>query len=231
MLDPDLPQNGGVSRRLHLVVPSGSVVAASFPTPVGAGNVEASQRIVDVLLGAMAQLVPEQAAGADQGTMNNLLIGGADGDGRPFVYYETIAGGQGGRPSGPGQSGIHTGMTNTANTPIEALEAGFPLRVLRYGLVEGSGGVGAQPGGDGIERAVQVLTPTIVSLLGERRQVPPWGIDGGQPGACGDDVVLRADGRHEPVGAKAVLHLAPGDTIVVRTPGGGGRGPAPPPPP
>ncbi|MFN8105576.1 MAG: hydantoinase B/oxoprolinase family protein [Acidimicrobiia bacterium] len=222
----DVPRNGGASRLLNLVAPPGSVVAARPPVPVGAGNVEASQRIADVLLGALAPAFPDRVGAASQGTMNNVLVGGESADG-PFVYYETIGGGQGGRPRAPGQSGIHTGMTNTANTPVEALEAAYPLRVLRYGLRRGSGGGGLHPGGDGIERDLVVLADCTVSLTTERRAVPPWGLDGGGPGAVGENWLVPAgdESRAERLPAKCTLRLRAGDVVRVLTPGGGGWGP------
>jgi N-methylhydantoinase B/oxoprolinase/acetone carboxylase alpha subunit len=224
-LERDIPRNGGVARILRMTAPLGSVVAAQFPTPVGAGNVEASQRIADVVLGALAPVFPDRVGAASQGTMNNVLVGGA-GPAGPFVYYETVAGGQGGRPGQAGQSGIHTGMTNTANTPVEALEAAYPLRVLRYALRRGSGGAGAQPGGDGVERVIEALVPVTVSLLGERRIVPPPGRDGGAPGARGEDWLLPGgrESQARRLRAKCSLHLDAGDVLRVRTPGGGGLG-------
>jgi N-methylhydantoinase B len=151
--------------------------------------------------------------------MNNVLIGSDD-----FAYYETLAGGQGGRPGKPGQSGIHTGMTNTKNTPIEALETHYPFRVIRNELRRGSGGRGRYPGGEGIEREIEFLTPATVSLMGERRVVPPWGLAGGDPGACGEDWVIRAGGTAQRVPGKTTFDVAPGDRLVVKTPGGGGWG-------
>ena len=217
--DPTLPANGGALRPVRVVAPAGTVVAARPPAAVGAGNVEVSQRVADVCLGALAQAVPDRVGAASQGTMNNVLIGGAGGpasgtDGGAWVYYETVGGGQGARPgrdgmsgvhtamtntdqldyrSGeprPGQSGIHTAMTNTRNTPIEALERAFPLRVLRYRLRRGSGGTGWAAGGEGIERDLQVLEDATVSLITERRVSQPWGLAGGEPGAVGENWLL-----------------------------------------
>jgi N-methylhydantoinase B/oxoprolinase/acetone carboxylase alpha subunit len=180
--DPTIPANGGASRPINIIAPMGSLIAATPPAAVGAGNVEVSQRVADVCLGALAQAVPDRVAAANQGTMNNVMIGG-DG----WVYYETIGGGQGGRPGLQGMSGVHTGMTNTSDTPIEAFERTYPMRVLRYRLRRGSGGVGAAGGGEGIEKVIQVLEPATLSLVTERRVSRPWGLGGGGPGATGEN--------------------------------------------
>lgn len=217
--DPSIPANGGCYRPLSLSVPEGSLVNAGPPAAVAAGNVETSQRIADVLLGALAQAAPERVPAASQGTMNNVLIGSDE-----FAYYETLAGGQGGRPGKPGQSGIHTGMTNTKNTPIEALETHYPFRVVRNELRRGSGGRGRFPGGEGIEREIEFLAPATVSLMGERRAVAPWGLAGGEPGACGEDWVIRAGASPQRVPGKTTFEVAVGDRLLVKTPGGGGWG-------
>ena len=219
--DPTIPANGGAMRPVSIVAPAGTLVAARPPAAVGAGNVEVSQRVADVCFGALAQACPERVAAAGQGTMNNLLIGG-DG----WVYYETIAGGQGARPWRAGMSGVHTGMTNTKNTPIEALERAFPLRVLRYRLRRGSGGAGLASGGDGIERDLQVLEDCTISLITERRASRPWGLAGGGPGVAGENWVLRAgeEGRAERLPDKCTVRLRAGDVLRMLTPGGGGWG-------
>jgi N-methylhydantoinase B/oxoprolinase/acetone carboxylase alpha subunit len=233
VLDPSIPANGGALRPVHIAAPPGSVVSAVAPVAVGAGNVEVSQRIADVCLGALAQARPDRVGAASQGTMNNVLVGG-DG----WVYYETVGGGQGGRPGRPGQpgkpgqpgqpgqSGIHTGMTNTRNTPIEALERAFPLRVLRQRLRRGSGGAGSAPGGEGIERDVQVLVDATVSLITERRVARPWGLAGGQPGAVGENWLLPGGDEHraERLPDKCTIRLKAGDVLRRRPPGGGGWG-------
>src|SRR5207302_294652 len=180
--DPTIPANGGALRPVRVVAPAGSIVAARPPVAVGAGNVEVSQRVADVCLGALAQAVPDRVGAAGQGTMNNVLIGG-DG----WVYYETLAGGQGGRPGRAGMSAVHTAMTNTKNTPIEAFERAFPMRVVRYRIRAGSGGAGRFPGGDGLERDLEMLEDATVSLVTERRASRPWGLDGGEPGAAGEN--------------------------------------------
>ncbi len=230
VLDPTLPANGGTMRPLDIVVPAGSIVGAEPPAAVGAGNVEVSQRVADVVLAALAEAAPDRVAAANQGTMNNLLMGG-----RGWVYYETVGGGQGGRPGGvdgrprPGQSGIQTGMTNTKNTPIEALERAFPLRVVRYRLRRGSGGAGLASGGEGIERDLQVLEDVTVSLITERRVSRPWGLAGGGPGAVGENWLLPQgdEERAERLPDKCTIRLEAGDVLRMLTPGGGGWGTAP----
>jgi len=236
VLDPTLPANGGALRPVRVVAPAGTVVAATFPAAVGAGNVEVSQRVADVCLGALAAVLPDRVPAASQGTMNNVLIGG-DG----WVSYETIAGGQGGRPptptadgpavsqvpsERPGQSGIHTAMTNTRNTPIEALERAFPLRVLRYRLRRGSGGAGWSAGGEGIERDLLMLEDVTVSLITERRVSQPWGLAGGEPGAVGENWLLPGgdEARARSLPDKCTIQLKVGDVLRMLTPGGGGWG-------
>jgi N-methylhydantoinase B len=217
--DPTIPANGGCYRPIGLITPEGSVVNASPPAAVAAGNVETSQRIADVLLGALAQAAPDRVPAASQGTMNNILVGNDD-----FAYYETVGGGQGGRPGRAGQSGIHTGMTNTENTPIEALDTHYPLRVERYTLRRGSGGEGRFPGGEGIEREIRFLADATLSLMGERRRHRPWGLAGGAPGATGEDWLIGRDGRRERLPAKSTVPVRAGDRLLVLTPGGGGWG-------
>ncbi|HEY4377451.1 MAG TPA: hydantoinase B/oxoprolinase family protein [Acidimicrobiales bacterium] len=227
-LDPTIPANGGALRAVTVRAPAGSVVAALPPAAVAAGNVEVSQRVADVCLGALAQALPQRVPAASQGTMNNVLIGG-DG----WVYYETVAGGQGGRPPAPsggapvpGQSGIHTCMTNTRNTPVEAFERAFPVRVLRYRLRRGSGGAGLAAGGEGIERDLLLLEDATVSLITERRVSQPWGLAGGEPGAVGENWLLPGgdEVRAERLPDKCTVHLVAGDVLRVATPGGGGWG-------
>jgi N-methylhydantoinase B len=217
--DPTIPANGGCYRPLRLAAPPGTLVNARPPAAVAAGNVETSQRIADSLLGALAQAAPDRVPAAGQGTMNNVLIGNDD-----FAYYETLGGGQGGRPGRAGQSGIHTGMTNTKNTPIESLEVHYPFRVLRYGLRSGSGGAGRYPGGEGIEREIEFLANAEVSLMGERRRNQPWGLAGGDPGAVGEDWLIKRDGSRERLPGKTTLDVRTGDRLLVLTPGGGGWG-------
>ncbi len=222
LTDPDAPPNAGCYRSLQVHAPEGSIVNASFPAPTAAGNVETSQRIVDVLLGCFAQAIPERVPAASQGTMNNLLIG--TGGEAAFSYYETLGGGEGGTPSRPGMSGVHTGMTNTQNTPAEALELDYPLRVWRYELRSSSGGAGAHPGGEGLIREVEVLTDCTLTVQSERREHPPWGLHGGHPGAVGRNTLRRADGTEVELPSKGTWPLRRGDRIRIETPGGGGWG-------
>ena len=178
--------------------------------------------MADVCLGALALALPGRLGGASQGTMNNTLIGGTG-----WVYYETVGGGQGARPGRAGMSGVHTGMTNTKNTPVEALERAFPMRVRRYSLRRGSGGEGAAPGGEGIERDLEMLEDVTVSLITERRSSQPWGAEGGGPGATGENWLVPAgdESRAERLPDKCTLHLQAGDVVRLLTPGGGGWGP------
>ncbi|MDQ4011883.1 MAG: hydantoinase B/oxoprolinase family protein [Actinomycetota bacterium] len=222
LTDPDAPPNAGCYRSLHVQAPEDSVVHATFPAPVAAGNVETSQRIVDVLLGCFAQAIPHRVPAASQGTMNNLLIG--TGGDHPFSYYETLGGGEGGTPGRAGMSGIHTGMTNTRNTPAEAMELDYPLRVWRYELRSHSGGAGTHPGGDGLIREVEVLADCTLTVQSERREHPPWGLGGGHPGAVGRNVLRRADGTEEELPGKGTWQLRRGDRVRIETPGGGGWG-------
>jgi N-methylhydantoinase B/oxoprolinase/acetone carboxylase alpha subunit len=188
---------------------------------VGAGNVEVSQRVADVCLGALAQALPGRVGAASQGTMNNVLIGGEG-----WVYYETLAGGQGGRPGKAGMSGVHTAMTNTKNTPVEAFERAFPMRVLRYRLRRESGGAGRASGGEGIERVIQLLEPATVSLITERRTSRPWGLAGGEDGASWENWLWPNgdESRRTPLLDKVTVEVQAGDAIQILTPGGGGYG-------
>ena len=217
--DPTIPANGGCYRPISMHAPPGSLVNALAPAAVAAGNVETSQRIADVLLGALAQAAPDRVPAASQGTMNNILVGNDE-----FAYYETVAGGQGGRPGRRGQSGIHTGMTNTKNTPIESLEMHYPFRVTRYTLRRGSGGAGQHPGGEGVEREITFSASAVLSLIGERRRNQPWGLAGGGPGAIGEDWLMRPGRAPERLPGKITLDVRPGDRLLVKTPGGGGWG-------
>ncbi|HTR65088.1 MAG TPA: hydantoinase B/oxoprolinase family protein [Terriglobales bacterium] len=226
LLAEDIPATAGLMRPIEVISPEGTIVNARPPAAVAGGNVETSQRIVDVLLRALAQALPHFIPAAASGTMNNLTIGGVDPrTGEPFAYYETIAGGMGARPTKPGVSGVHTHMTNSLNTPAEALEHGYPLRVRRYSLRPGSGGRGRHRGGDGIVREIEVLTDAEVTLLAERRKVRPWGLSGGEEGAAGRAFLVAADGKAEELPGKFNLRVRKGQRIRIETPGGGGFGP------
>jgi N-methylhydantoinase B len=218
----DTPTNEGLLEPIEVVAPEGTIVNARPPRAVAAGNVETAQRIVDVVLGALAQALPSRIPAASAGTMSNLLFGGV-GEGGPFAYYETIPGGAGGGPDGPGASAIQTHMTNTWSTPTEALERATPVRVWRSALRRGSGGRGAEPGGDGVERVIEFLAPATVTLVGDRRRRPPYGLAGGGPGAVGEELLERG-GRAVKLPSKCTFEAEAGDRLIVRTPGGGGFG-------
>ena len=195
-----------------------------MPAPVAGGNVETSQRIVDVLLKALSQAIPELIPAASQGTMNNLTIGGWDSKrNREFAYYETIAGGMGARPDSDGMSAVHTHMTNSLNTPVEALEYAYPLRVRQYAIRRGSGGQGKSNGGDGIIREIEILADAQVTLLSDRRKIAPYGLNNGQPGALGEAEFLSNKKRIK-LKSKCSLEAKAGDRILIRTPGGGAIG-------
>lgn len=215
--DPTIPPSEGCYQPVAVQVPDGSLLNPSHPAAVVGGNVETSQRVTDVVLDAFAQAIPERVPAQSQGTMNNLIIGTRTGDG--FTYYETIGGGFGGRSTSDGIDGVQVGMTNTLNTPIEALEAEYPLVVDSYQLREGSGGDGRYRGGLGIERAITIETEATVSLLTERRKYPPRGAHGGENGATGVNLI---DGESVP--AKTTVDVDPGTTVTIKTPGGGGYG-------
>jgi N-methylhydantoinase B len=225
LLAEDVPATAGLMRPIEVIAPLGTIVNARPPAAVAGGNVETSQRIVDVLLRGLAQAIPDRIPGAAAGTMNNLTIGGIDPrTGAPFAYYETIAGGMGARPTKNGVAGVHTHMTNSLNTPAEALEYAYPLRVRRYSLRRGSGGEGKFSGGDGIVREIEVLTDCDVTLLSERRTHAPWGLNGGGDGAMGKTCVIRGDGSVEEMPGKFSTRLRAGERVRIETPGGGGWG-------
>jgi N-methylhydantoinase B len=255
LLAEDVPATAGLMRPIQVIAPGGTIVNARPPAAVAGGNVETSQRIVDVLLRALARAIPDRIPAAASGTMNNLTIGGIDlrksdfreddlreddprrndlrkddlrkGDprtGQPFAYYETIAGGMGARPGMPGVSGVHTHMTNSLNTPAEALEYAYPLRVRRYSLRTSSGGDGKHCGGDGIVREIEVLTDCSVTLLADRRTRGPWGLGGGGDGAPGTASVIHHDGSIEAMPGKFSTRLLAGERIRIESPGGGGWG-------
>lgn len=222
LCEPRPPINQGCFELIRVIAPEGTVVNARRPAPVAGGNVETSQRIVDVCLAALAQAAPGRVAAQSQGTMNNLTIGGAWPDGRPFAYYETIAGGCGAGPRSHGASATHSHMTNTLNTPVEALEHAYPLRVDEYALREGSGGTGQHRGGDGVVRRIRTLVPAQFGLLTERRRRGPAGGLKGGMGRPGINQLVAADGECEGLPAKCSGELQAGEAIELRTPGGGG---------
>jgi N-methylhydantoinase B len=227
LLREDVPATTGLMRPIQLITPAGTVVNARPPAAVAGGNVETSQRIVDVLLRALAQALPNRIPAASSGTMNNLTIGGMDergGTAVPFAYYETIAGGSGASAANDGVSGVHTHMTNSLNTPAEALEYSYPLRVTKDSLRAGSGGEGKHRGGDGIVREIELLTDATVTLLSDRRKTRPYGLAGGSDGAPGRSTVVRSDGSEEELPGKGSTRLKRGERIRVETPGGGGWG-------
>lgn len=225
LLTDDVPATAGLMRPIQVIAPEGTIVNARPPAAVAGGNVETSQRIVDVLLCALAQAIPERIPAGSAGTMNNLTIGGIDPrTGKPFVYYETIAGGMGARPTKDGVSGVHTHMTNSLNTPVEALEYAYPLRVRRYSLRSGSGGKGRHRGGDGIIREIEVLTDCEVTLLADRRTRGPWGLAGGEAGKPGTACLIRRDGSIEEMPGKFSARLLQGERIRIESPGSGAWG-------
>jgi N-methylhydantoinase B len=222
LCDPLPPINHGCFEAIHVITKPGTVVDAKRPAPVAGGNVETSQRIVDLCLSALAQAAPGRVAAQSQGTMNNVTIGGVAPNGEPFTYYETIAGGCGAGPKRAGASATHSHMTNTLNTPVEALEHAYPLRVEEYALREGSGGAGKHRGGDGVIRRVRTLVPAQFGLLTERRVSAPRGAGKGKNGRQGINTLITAEGDSEALDAKCSGELRPGDAIDIRTPGGGG---------
>jgi N-methylhydantoinase B/oxoprolinase/acetone carboxylase alpha subunit len=224
LMADDVPYNAGLLRAVRVVAPERTVVNAGLPAAMAAGNVETSQRITDVVLGALAQAAPERIPAASSGTMNNLSLGGWDArHGRPFAYYETIAGGMGASSAGPGESAVHTHMTNSWNTPIEAFERQYPLRVSRYEVRRGSGGAGKNAGGDGIAREIEFLTTCDVTILSDRRMRGPYGLAGGEAGRPGRNSLVRK-AKRLPIAAKANFMARAGDVLQIETPGGGGWG-------
>jgi N-methylhydantoinase B len=224
VLGEDVAVNDGLLRTLEVVATAGSLVDPRPPAAVGAGNVETSQRIVDAVWGAFARALPGRMPAASSGTMNNLLIGGHDPRrGRPFAYYETLAGGHGGGPAGPGESAMQAHMTNTRNTPIESLEHAWPLRVAALRVRRGSGGRGRHPGGDGVERAIELLAPARVTVIAERRARGPWGLAGGGEGAPGATAIATGR-RSRKMPGKFTEALPAGAVVRVKSPGGGGWG-------
>ncbi len=237
----ELPMNQGVFAPLTVLIPPGSLLDPRPPHAVAAGNVETAQRVVDVVFGALAAALPNLIPAASQGTMNNLTFGGSRDQGPgareegfalepgtlnlapTFAYYETVGGGAGAGPAGDGASGVHVHMSNTRNTPVEALEMAYPIRVEAYSLRRGSGGGGRHRGGEGLVRAIRFLAPATATLTGERRRLAPYGLAGGEPGAPGRNTLIR-DGASADLPGKVTLSIQPGDVIHIETPGGGGWG-------
>jgi N-methylhydantoinase B len=226
LIGGDVPASAGLMAPIEVIAPSGTVVNAAHPASVAGGNVETSQRIVDVLFRALARALPDRIPAASQGTMNNLTIGGIDArTGREFSYYETVAGGMGARPGVEGMSAVHTHMTNSLNTPAEALEYAYPLRVREYRIRRGSGGKGKHCGGDGVIREIETLAPARMSLLSDRRKLAPYGLSGGAEGKRGRARIVH-EGRARQIGSKGSWQLEAGDRVRIETPGGGGFGKA-----
>ena len=218
LLAEDAPTNHGLYLPLEVIAPDGSVLSALPPRAVAAGNVETSQRVVDVVLGALAQALPGKIPSASAGTMSNVLLGDDE-----RAYYETIGGGAGASPTAAGASALQTHMTNTRNTPIEVLEQTMPVRVIRYARRRGSGGGGSHAGGDGIVRELELLAPMTVTIIGERRRRPPYGLSGGGPGTVGEDTLQRGE-RIVKLPGKVSFAAHAGDRLTIATPGGGGHG-------
>ena len=220
LMPDESPSCEGLFRRIHIKTEQGSIVNAQRPAAVAAGNVETSTRLVDLVFGALSQALPDRIPAASQGTMNNIAMGRIDAESQNrWDYYETLAGGIGGGPQQQGLDCVHSHMTNTLNTPIESLEMHYPLRVRQYSVRRGSGGAGANSGGNGVVREYEFLEPAQLSILTERRSYNPWGLQGGEPGAVGENLL-----NGEPLPSKCSLAVKSGDKLMVRTPGGGGWG-------
>ncbi|RLG50419.1 MAG: hydantoinase B/oxoprolinase family protein, partial [Thermoproteota archaeon] len=223
--DPTIPMNEGCFRPVSVNVPRGCVLNPVRPAPVGGGNVETSQRNVDVLFKALSKAIPQKVCAAGQGTMNNVCVGGIDASGKQWVFYETIGGGYGGRQGLDGVDGVQVHMTNTMNTPIEAIEASYPVLFLRYELRKDSCGAGKWRGGCGIVRSWKLLGERAsLSLMAERHKIAPWGLFGGKPGATGRAFIIKPDGSKLELPSKCTVTMERGDIFVILTPGGGGYG-------
>jgi N-methylhydantoinase B len=221
----DIPASAGLIEPIEVIAPQGTIVNARPPASVAGGNVETSQRIVDTVFKALAKAVPDRIPAASQGTMNNLTIGGIDPrTGREFSYYETVAGGMGARPAADGMNATHTHMTNSLNTPAEALEYAYPLRVRAYRIRLGSGGRGKQKGGDGAIREIETLAHARMAMLADRRRRAPYGLQGGADGEKGRAFIIRRDGSREQLTSKGSWDMEPGDRVRIETPSGGGWG-------
>jgi N-methylhydantoinase B len=223
--DPTIPVNDGCFRPITLRIPEGTMTNPRRPAPVAGGNVETSQRNVDALMKAFAQITPSRVPAAGLGTMSNISVGGTRADGTPWTFYETIGGGSGARPNGDGVDGVHVNMTNTMNTPVESLEAYLPMRFLSYGLRPDTGGPGEYRGGCGIERSWTLTAPkATLSILAERTKIHPWGLNGGKPGGLGEYKIVKKNGEVITLPSKCTVRIEEGDTLIVHTPGGGGYG-------
>ncbi len=225
LAEEEIPMNHGCFQPVKVLTRFGSFLNPKFPAAVVVGNTETGQRITDAVLGALAKAMPDRIPAASQGTMNNMTVGGWLHNGEQYVYYETIGGGHGAGPGWPGVSGRHCHMTNTLNTPIEALEFSYPIRVLRYGLRQGSGGVGRYSGGEGVIREYEFLGDATVTLNCERRIIAPYGLAGGEQGGIGQNTIIL-NGQERSIGGKCTIRLGAGDRLRIETPGGGGWGKA-----
>ncbi len=224
LIEDDIPTNAGLLRPLKVITKKGTIVDAEFPAAVAAGNVETSQRIVDVILGALSKAIPEKIPAASQGTMNNISIGGIDErTGLPFAYYETIGGGMGASCENHGESAVHSHMTNTLNTPVEALEFSYPFMVTEYSIRKNSGGKGKFSGGDGIVREIKLISDAEVTVLSERRKLAPYGLNGGSPGKPGKNIIYENE-KKEIMPGKFNIFLKKDAIVRIETPGGGGYG-------
>jgi N-methylhydantoinase B len=221
----DVPASAGLMEPIEVIAPQGTVVNAAHPASVAGGNVETSQRVVDTVFKALSQAIPDRIPAASQGTMNNLTIGGIDPrTGREFSYYETVAGGMGARPRADGMNSTHTHMTNSLNTPAEALEYAYPLRVREYRIRKNSGGKGKHQGGDGTIREIETLAQARMALLSDRRKRPPYGLQGGGDGECGRAFIISRAGKKKVLTSKGNWQMEAGDRVRIETPSGGGFG-------
>jgi len=224
LVENDIPSNAGCMRSISITAPEGSVVNAKVPGAVSGGNVETSQRIVDVIFGALSKAIPDRIPAASSGTMNNIAIGGYDKlKESHFTYYETIGGGMGARPNQDGINAIHTHMTNTLNTPVESLEHNYPFRISQYKIRPRSGGKGRHKGGHGIIRDYEFFQPATVSILSDRRKQAPYGLKGGKKGQVGQNTLI-SKGRKHKLPSKTTINVSSGDIVSIHTPGGGGYG-------